>query len=83
MARLSHQEQAARLSVEIMADAIDRVQAVLAWSDTERDIAAQSFDKSRQARLAKLNGELAGLSVDLWRLNMTIEAARRGEFVER
>jgi len=83
MARLSNQELANRQAIEIMADAMDRLQTILAWSDTEYDIATRTFNKPIQGRLAKLNSELAGLSADMLRLNMTIEAGRRGEYVER
>ena len=83
MPRPTNEKRAAEAAGEIMADALDNINAIIAWSDTERDIATNALDLSRRARLAKLNGEVAGLATNMLRLNMTIEAMRRGEYVKR
>jgi hypothetical protein len=64
---------------EIMADAIDDLQDILAWSDNEYEIASRTFNKPIQGRLAKLNSAVANLSMNVARLNMLIESIRRGE----
>jgi hypothetical protein len=82
MARPTNQQRGIEYASEIMAESVEHMESLLAWSGREKEIAAESFDKARQARLAELNQQIAMLAVSVTKLNLVIEGARRGEYVE-